>query len=788
MTNSAELVARIVTERGPKRVLIIGDTGPEVATALRIAGAEIVRVDPVGLSSGEQYDLVLWHRNATAIPAPDARRRLIASVCTMADHVVVEGDPGTPAAYWSEGFAEHRFFVDVDVARAGVLSFQRAHQSSERSDDSGRLRDLADELYRALDEKDRVIGALRVRLAAIQATVGFKVLDRLAPVHERLVRHAVTREPFMLARRVLEVLVEEGAIEAVRKMRHKASLALHGRAFRLRPHFLPPPDVDVQYQLWLAQDPASDADRRRMAAAAASFQRQPTISVVTTVERGDTSALRRVLATLGAQIYDRWQLCVAAPRGAGATPSDPRMVIAEPRAGELPAAAALRLAHGEFIAFLDARDSLAPEALFELVKSLNDNPDADIVYSDEDAVDAEGKRVRPFLKPDWSPDLLLSTNYMARLALVRRSVLDELGGIRADAVGAETYDLLLRAVERTTRIVHVPRVLYHRRLEVPSIATAAAAEKRAAAERLVLSDALRRRGAEPDIRLLPGDAHALPHYAVRYRLRGQPLVSIVIATRDKAHLLSQCIRSIEEKSRYPRYEIIVVDNGSREPETLQYLAEVGKKHRVCAYPGKFNFSAINNLGASQASGEQLLFLNNDVEVIAPDWLEAMLEHAQRADVGAVGAKLLYPDGRIQHAGVVVGLNAAAGNVFRLAPAQDERGPRLCDVVRDCSAVTAACLMVPRRIFEDLRGFDERLPIAFQDVDLCLRIRDSGRLVVYTPFALLYHYEGASRGRRHPSADERLFQRQWAALLERGDPYYNPNLTHVREDWSLRLER
>jgi GT2 family glycosyltransferase len=166
----------------------------------------------------------------------------------------------------------------------------------------------------------------------------------------------------------------------------------------------------------------------------------------------------------------------------------------------------------------------------------------------------------------------------------------------------------------------------------------------------------------------------------------------------------------------------------------------------------------------------------------------MLEHAQRADVGAVGAKLLYPDGRIQHAGVVVGLNAAAGNVFRLAPAQDERGPRLCDVVRDCSAVTAACLMVPRRIFEDLRGFDERLPIAFQDVDLCLRIRDSGRLVVYTPFALLYHYEGASRGRRHPSADERLFQRQWAALLERGDPYYNPNLTHVREDWSLRLER
>jgi len=275
---------------------------------------------------------------------------------------------------------------------------------------------------------------------------------------------------------------------------------------------------------------------------------------------------------------------------------------------------------------------------------------------------------------------------------------------------------------------------------------------------------------------------------VRYRLRGEPRVSIVIATRDKVHLLSQCIGSIETKTRYGCYEIIVVDNGSRDPESLAYLRSIAAKHRVYAYPGKFNFSAINNFGAGHALGEQLLFLNNDVEVITPDWLEAMLEHAQRADVGAVGAKLLYPDGRIQHAGVVVGLNGAAGNVFRFAPAEDERGPRLCDVVRNCSAVTAACLMIPRRVFEDARGFDERLPVAFQDVDLCLRIRREGRLVVYTPFALLYHYEGASRGRRHPTADERLFQRLWADVLQRGDPYYNPNLTHVRDDWSLRLER
>jgi GT2 family glycosyltransferase len=789
MSDVIARTARIIADMAPKRVLVIGEPHAELVAALQAVDAMVAYVAAEDVRRRERFDLAVWGA-APALGNEEWRRHVIAALCALTDDVLIEVDSGASATYWSERFAEQRFFVDVDAAaRDGLVRFRRAAAGDQAGGEPevGRLRELADELYRAIDHKDRLIRGLRARLADMERSVGWKAVERVRPLRNWLLRHPVTRQPSMMFRRALEVVVEEGPTEALRKVRHKAALAVQGRTFLLRPRVDVSPDVDVQYQAWLATHAVSESDLSRMAAAAEAFSVSPSISVITTFD-GRAATLSRLLETLRAQRYERWQLCVATSGGAAPMAADARVTVAVTDGHESPLATALSLAHGDFVGFLDPRDTLAPEGLFELVKALNDHPDADIVYSDEDAVEPDGRRVRPFFKPDWSPDLLLSTNYMAAFTLVRRSLLAELGGVRPDAFGAEAYDVLLRAVERTTKIVHVPRVLYHRQLEPPSVAAVAALEKSAAAERLVLADTLRRRGIQADIRSLPADPHTRPHHAVRYRLRTEPRVSIVIATRDKVHLLSQCIGSIETKTRYGQYEIIVVDNGSRDPETLAYLGSIGTKHRVYAYPGKFNFSAINNFGAGHATGDQLLFLNNDIEVITPDWLEAMLEHAQRADVGAVGAKLLYPDGRIQHAGVVVGLNGAAGNVFRFAPAEDERGPRLCDVVRNCSAVTAACLMIPRRVFEDLRGFDERLPVAFQDVDLCLRVRREGRLVVYTPFAVLYHYEGASRGRRHPTADERLFQRLWADVLQRGDPYYNPNLTCVRDDWSLRLER
>jgi GT2 family glycosyltransferase len=273
---------------------------------------------------------------------------------------------------------------------------------------------------------------------------------------------------------------------------------------------------------------------------------------------------------------------------------------------------------------------------------------------------------------------------------------------------------------------------------------------------------------------------------VRYPVAGAPLVSIIIATRDRLPLLRQCIRSIEERTAYRRYEILVIDNDSREPDALSYLEALARRWPVHRAPGAFNFAAINNLGVRHARGEHLLFLNNDTQVIAPDWLEAMIEHAQRPEVGAVGAKLLFPDGRIQHAGVVVGLGGIAGHAFKHHTGVRADRAGLPDVVRNCSAVTGACLMVSRARFDEVQGFDERLRVVFNDIDLCLRLRERGYLIVFTPRALLYHYESASRGRREPPDDLKLFRSRWGEALRRGDPYYNPNLTLAREDWSLRF--
>jgi GT2 family glycosyltransferase len=264
-------------------------------------------------------------------------------------------------------------------------------------------------------------------------------------------------------------------------------------------------------------------------------------------------------------------------------------------------------------------------------------------------------------------------------------------------------------------------------------------------------------------------------------------VSIVIPTRDKRALLQTTIESIRVRTDYDRYEIIVVDNDSSEPDAVAYLSSLSAPCQVHRWSEPFNYSAINNFGFRHARGEQVLFLNNDVEVIRPDWLTALLEHAQRPEVGAVGAKLLYADGRIQHAGVVVGINRAAANAFRSWPGETIGTPRLADLTRNCSAVTGACMMVPRRVLETVGGFDETLRVVLNDVDLCLRIRTHGYLVVYTPHALLYHHEGSTRGRLHPAPDQQAFGEKWKDFLDRGDPYYNPNLTDRHDDWSIRVE-
>ncbi len=323
-------------------------------------------------------------------------------------------------------------------------------------------------------------------------------------------------------------------------------------------------------------------------------------------------------------------------------------------------------------------------------------------------------------------------------------------------------------------------MLYHWRKAAGSAAASAAAKPYAyEAARQAIEDAVRRHGREAKVDVyLPG------LYTVRYAVTDDPMVSIIIPTRDRWSLLHQCLRSIEEKTRYSRYEILVLDNDSIEAETRRGLDALGRKWRVLHCPGAFNFSALNNLGAREAKGEYLLFLNNDTEVIEPDWLSAMLEHAQRPEVGAVGARLHYPDGRIQHAGLVLGIGGVADHAFKGLPGDMFTYFALGNVVRNVSAVTAACMMVPRRAFEQLGGFDEALQVALNDVDFCLRLRQKGYLIVYTPHALLYHHESGTRGRLHPPSDEERVWKAWGEMIRKGDPYYNPNLTLSRTDWGL----
>ena len=325
---------------------------------------------------------------------------------------------------------------------------------------------------------------------------------------------------------------------------------------------------------------------------------------------------------------------------------------------------------------------------------------------------------------------------------------------------------MLRLTERTDRIAHVPKVLYHSRRRPTTVDSVLARHAANRDESRALVEALHRRGT-------PGRTRAVfarkgPRcYVTRLNLTERPLVSIIIPTKDKRSLLQTTLESIWARTDYDRYEIIVIDNESTDADAVSYLASLAPRCQVHRWSQRFNYSAINNFGVQHARGEQLLFLNNDVEVIQPDWLTAMLEHAQRPDVGGVGARLLYGDGRIQHAGVVVGINRVAANAFRSWPGETTGNLRLADLTRNCSAVTGACMMVPRRIFDEVGGFDENLRVVLNDVDLCLEIRQRGYLVVYTPEALLYHYEGSSRGRLHPPPDEKVFDARWSDFVDRG---------------------
>lgn len=556
------------------------------------------------------------------------------------------------------------------------------------------------------------------------------------------------------------------------------------------------PDAQRQYEAWLAEHRLTP---ERLAALREETRRlayRPTISVVVPVYDVAEAWLRGAIESVRAQAYENWELCLVndaspAPHVRAVLDEyaalDARVRVAHLAENAGIAGASnhgLRLATGEFVGFLDHDDVLYPDALAEVVRRLDRDPSLDVLYSDDDRIEPDGRRSSPFFKPDWSPDLLLACNYICHFSTYRRSLLEEMGGFRAGFDGSQDYDLVLRATERTRRIAHIPKILYGWR-KVPASAAATVAAKPYAyrAGQAAIAEALARRGVDAKVEMfipIPG------YYHVRYALCGNPKVSIIIPMRDRADLTRQCVASIESKSTYRNIELLVIDNGSVEEASRRLLDELALRHRVVRYDRPFNYSAINNFGAAHATGDYLLFLNNDTEVETPNWLEAMLEHAQRGEVAAVGAKLLYPNRRIQHAGVFLMATelAVAGHVFKHLPEDTPTWYALARVARNVSAVTGACMLVRRQIFEELGGFDERIRVAFNDVDLCLRMRQAGYLVVYTPLATLIHHESATRKALHPPEDEQLVREKWQELLAAGDPYYNPNLSRTREDVAL----
>jgi GT2 family glycosyltransferase len=498
--------------------------------------------------------------------------------------------------------------------------------------------------------------------------------------------------------------------------------------------------------------------------------------------------LEKAIDSVINQLYENWELCIADDASTKKhikktlerySKKDNRIRVRylEENQGIAEASnEALSLATGEFIGLLDNDDELRIDAIYENVKLLNKNPEPDLIYSDEDKIDTRGNRTEPFFKPDYSPDFLLTRSYICHFSLFKRSIINDIGGFRKGYEGSQDYDLILRFIEKTKpeRIFHIPKILYHWRKIPGSVAMIADAKSYAfVSAKKALSDYLQRNSIQGEV----VDGNLIGSYRVKREINNDYKVSIIIPFKDQSKVLRTCVNSIIGRTKYREYEI-VLDNSS---------------FRILAYDKPFNFSAINNYAVSQVDSEYIVLLNNDTEVISPDWIENMLEFAQRKDVGAVGALLYYPNDTIQHAGVIVGLGGVAAHAHKHFN-KDSRGyfGRI-KLVHNLSAVTAACLMTKKSIFNEVGGFDVNLSHAFNDVDYCLKIRERGYLIVYTPYAELYHHESISRGYEDTPEKQarfrkeiKLFQGKWKDVLAKGDPYYNPNLTLDKEDFSIRI--
>jgi GT2 family glycosyltransferase len=529
----------------------------------------------------------------------------------------------------------------------------------------------------------------------------------------------------------------------------------------------------------------------RQIEAVKSFVYHPLISIITPVYNPVPEVLRAAIDSVLSQTYPDWELCIA--DGGSDMPairevlweyarrdSRIRPVLLDRNLGiSGNSNAALQSVQGEFIALLDHDDILAPFALFEVAQELNQNPELDLIYSDYDLLTNDGAhRYQPLFKPDWSPEIMLSASYITHLTVIRTKMVSRVGGFDPQVNGAQDWDLFLRVSEQTHKVAHIPKILYHWRTAGNSTAEDIWAKPYAPmAQVSVITGHLARLGLNEPKTFFDESGYL----RVNWAYNRQQKVSIIIPSRGAGKLLEVCIHSLLHLTLYSNFEIIVVNNGPRRPELIPYYRKIStdRRVRVVHFDAPFNYSAANNYGATIAQGDLLLFLNNDTRVIVPDWLDELVMWAQRQEVGAVGGKLLRPNGKIQHAGIILGLTGLAGHIFGGQPENRWSLFGLAEWYRDYLAVTAACLMIRREVFERIGRFNEQLGLCGNDVELCLRLLKAGLRVVYNPYARLIHIESATRRSEIPLEDYRNSFDYYLPFLQSGDPFFNPNLSYWR---------
>ena len=574
-------------------------------------------------------------------------------------------------------------------------------------------------------------------------------------------------------------------------MLKKIMLKIYKKIFKYTPQEKFDLEENENYQKWIEKyEPKYDELEKQRET---TFEYMPKISIVVPMYNTPEKYFKELLESITEQTYENWELCLAdgSPEKAEyledlIKPLGDKIkykLLSENKGISGNSNEALKLATGDFIALLDHDDIIPKFALYEIVKTINENPDVDFIYTDEDKILEENeKRISPHFKQDYAIDTLRSYNYICHFSIFKKELMDKLGGFNSEFDGSQDYDLILRATEQAKHIVHIPKILYNWRISSTSVASGAAAKPYAyeAAKRAILASIERHgiQGAKVE------DSRIIGLYKVTYPVKGEPKISIIIPNKDHKKDLKRCIKSIL-KSTYKNYEIIIVENNSKEKNIFKYYKKLEKNPNIKIEKCEmsiFNYSKLNNYGASKASGEYFVFLNNDTKIITNNWLETIISNCQREEIGAIGAKLIYKNKRIQHAGVVLNLTGTAGHVNWN---EKENNPGYFGrimIQQNVSAVTGALLGVSKKTFDQVNGFDETFPIAYNDVDFCLKIQDIGKLITYNPYIEAYHYESQSRGyedteekQKRLKKEENKLKKKWKKYFDVTDKYYSPNL-------------